>query len=140
MQSYPYVHLRIPGRGRVTLSLPDGVRRALESGRLPATADVWLDPIGAWIPLGQHRLLNRLQAISAVPKAATDTVTTPPPPKDDLPIERFSADHLRASKIEEKREEQLVSRMGSDSLKQGETAVEPSHGPHVLSGAWVSSL
>ncbi|HEV8125557.1 MAG TPA: hypothetical protein VGP80_15010 [Gemmatimonadales bacterium] len=116
MKSYPYVHLRIPGRGRVTLSLPDGVRRALESGRLPATADVWLDPIGAWIPLGQHKMLARLQSISAAAKAATValTVIPPPPPQDDLAIERFSADHLNSSKIDERREEPLVSQMAQD--------------------------
>jgi hypothetical protein len=61
-------------------------------------------------------MLARLQSISAAAKAATValTVIPPPPPQDDLAIERFSADHLNSSKIDERREEPLVSQMAQD--------------------------
>lgn len=139
MQSYPYVHLRIPGRGRLTLS-PGGVRRGLESGRLPPTADVWLAPIGAWIPLTKHKGLARLQSVRPVPAVAveeipTATMPTPLPPHDDLAIERFSADHLIVSENVELREEPLVSRMVLASKKDEETEAESVHGPLVITGA-----
>lgn len=142
MQSYPYVHLRIPGRGRLTLS-PDGLRRALESGRLPATADVWLAPIGAWIPLAKHQRLATLPpvrpvtGISAVAVEEKPTNPTPPPalPHDDLAIERFSADHLIVSENVDNREEPLVSRMVLASQKHAESGAEPGQGPQVITGA-----
>lgn len=137
MKSYPYVHLRIPGRGRLTLSMPDGVSRALQSGRLPATAHVWLAPIGAWIPLARHQGLARLQPVqpAAVEEFPTDAAPTPVSPHDGLAIERFSADHLIISENADNSEEPLVSRMVLASQKHGGSDAEPEQGPLVITGA-----
>ncbi|MEP7326356.1 MAG: hypothetical protein ABI836_10440 [Gemmatimonadota bacterium] len=96
MEESKYLHFRIQGRGRLTLSIPDGVGRALQSGRLPLTADVWLDALGVWIPMARHPEVARCQA-------------APP-----LVIERFSADHLvirEPEEVGETSEELLVSRV-----------------------------
>jgi hypothetical protein len=56
-----YLHVHIPGRGQVTLSLPGGIERALRNGRLPDEAIVWHAPAEVWIPLTMHPEVARLQ-------------------------------------------------------------------------------
>jgi hypothetical protein len=56
-----YLHVHIPGRGQVTLSLPGGIERALRNGRLPDEAIVWHAPADVWIPLTMHPAVARLQ-------------------------------------------------------------------------------
>jgi hypothetical protein len=60
-----YLHVHLPGRGRVTLSLPSGVERAIISGKLTADAQVWYEQINLWISISRHpgvaALLSRVQ-------------------------------------------------------------------------------
>lgn len=108
MENSPYVHVRIPGRGRATLSLP-GVSRALQSGRLGRNAEAWLDPVGAWIPMQRHPVLAPI---------VTD---------QELVIERFSAEHLIVSELVEAKPEPMVSRMlvaGRTLEREEESAIE----------------
>jgi len=90
MKTTPYIHFRIPGLGRVTLSCPEGICRALKTGRLAPNSEVWMDVQGDWIPMGQHpevvRLIRTTTSAPVIPVEA--------PPEDELVIERFSAEHL----------------------------------------------
>lgn len=61
MQTPHYLHVHIPGRGQVTLSLPGGIERALRSGRLPDEAIVWHAPAEVWVPLTLHPEVARIQ-------------------------------------------------------------------------------
>ena len=90
MKTAHYIHFRIPGLGRVTLSCPDGVRRALETGRLAANSEVWMDVQGDWIPMDGHPDVAQLMASTTLAPAKPVEV----PPEDELVIERFSAEHL----------------------------------------------
>jgi hypothetical protein len=90
MNTPPYIHFRIPGLGRVTLSCPAGVRRALETGRLAADSEVWMEVQGDWLPMGRHLEVARLMGSTTSAPAKPVAVL----PEDELVIERFSADHL----------------------------------------------
>jgi hypothetical protein len=63
-----YLHVHIPGRGRVTLSLPGGIERAILSGRLPADAQVWHERKECWIPLAHHPVMTQLLQASCLPR------------------------------------------------------------------------
>jgi len=54
MASSSYLHVHIPGRGQLTLSLPGGIARALRDGRLPAESEVWDGSASQWLPLDRH--------------------------------------------------------------------------------------
>ena len=54
MDRTSYLLLHIPGRGRLTLSFPGGVERAIRNGRLPGDTEALLEPEGVWLPLDRH--------------------------------------------------------------------------------------
>lgn len=62
-----YLHVHIPGRGRVTLSLPGGIERAIISGRLPANAMVWHERKECWISLARHPVVSQLLHLASLP-------------------------------------------------------------------------
>ena len=68
MDQYHFLHVRIPGRGRLTLSLPGGIARAFLAGRLPETAEAWDDAKVAWVPWRDHPAVAALLAWGAVPR------------------------------------------------------------------------
>ena len=57
MKAYPYIRIRFPHSDRVTgvtLSVPCGVERALQRGRLPEDAEAFISETDSWIPLAEH--------------------------------------------------------------------------------------
>ena len=62
-----YLHVHLPGRGRVTLSLPSGVERAILSGKLTADAQVWYEQISLWVSISRHPVLAGLLNREQVP-------------------------------------------------------------------------
>ncbi len=91
-----YLHVRIPGRGRITLSLPRGVERAIVSGRLPADAEVWHSALDIWLPLTRHPGVRRLLRIAALDRQPHQPVreAVPAQPADPaqlplIPLENF---------------------------------------------------
>lgn len=70
-----HLRLRIPGRGELTLSMPDGVLRALRDNRLPPSAEAWHAESNSWVALTTHPAVDDLLQ-SMVPQPST----RPPPP------------------------------------------------------------
>jgi hypothetical protein len=62
MNDSSYLHLKIPGRGRLTLSYA-GVSRALRAGKLPLTAEAWLESVEVWLPLDRHPIVSALSRV-----------------------------------------------------------------------------
>jgi hypothetical protein len=60
MDRSQYLHVHLPGRGRLTLSVPTGVERALLSGKLTADAEVWYDQLQLWVKISRHPEMARL--------------------------------------------------------------------------------
>jgi len=56
-----YLIVHIPGRGQLTLSLPDGFERAFRYGRLPDNAEVWHSAAGLWLPILRHPAIVKLR-------------------------------------------------------------------------------
>jgi hypothetical protein len=66
-----YLHVHIPGRGRLTLSLPDGVARALRDGRLPDDTEAWYPDLKVWVLLTLHPVVRELLAGDRQPERAS---------------------------------------------------------------------
>jgi hypothetical protein len=65
-ETQDHLRIRIPEKGELTLSMPDGVLRALRDQRLPSFAEVWHDKRQQWVSLASHPgVLGLLQSISA---------------------------------------------------------------------------
>ena len=57
MDSSAYLRIRFPREQRlchVTLSVPGGVERALDHGRIPPGAEAMMREIDTWVPLREH--------------------------------------------------------------------------------------
>ena len=65
-----YLHVHLPGRGRLTLSFPAGVERAIIRGRITADAEVWYEQINLWVSIARHPGLAGLLSLVQLP--ATD--------------------------------------------------------------------
>lgn len=75
-----HLRIRIPEKGELTLSMPDGVLRALRDKRFPSNAEVWDTARSAWVPLAGHPgIVSLLQSIS------THTVQSDHPPRKAAP-------------------------------------------------------
>ncbi len=64
-----YLHVHIPGRGCLTLSLA-GIERALLRERIPANAEAWHAGLGLWVTLRCHPAVVRMQADNAAVESA----------------------------------------------------------------------
>jgi hypothetical protein len=73
-----YIHVHLPGRGRLTLSLPSGVERAIISGKLTADAQVWYEQLNLWVSISRHPRMASLLSLVQLP-------TTPPSPRPEAP-------------------------------------------------------
>ena len=62
-----YLHVHLPGRGRLTLSYPAGVERAITSGRLTADAEVWYEQIDLWVSIARHPGMAGLLSLVQLP-------------------------------------------------------------------------
>lgn len=82
-----YLHVHLPGRGRVTLSLPSGVERALISGKLTADALAWYEQINLWVSISRHPGLARLLGPVQLP-------ASPEPRQEESPLE-FDLEQFR---------------------------------------------
>ena len=71
MDRSQYLHVHLPGRGRLTLSVPSGVERALISGKLTADAEVWYDQIQLWVKISRHPEMARLLQLVELPTSPT---------------------------------------------------------------------
>lgn len=68
-----YLHVHIPGRGCLTLSLPS-VERALGNGRLPDDAEAWHAGVGLWVTLKCHPAVVNLLTDSAAVAACSESL------------------------------------------------------------------
>jgi hypothetical protein len=113
-----FLHVHLPGRGRVTLSLPGGIERAIIRGQLPADAQVWYDPIRLWISIARHPEVIRLLQRAALSLPSQQPVPVPPTAEEEfhdpaqlplIPLEDFEPHHEfsrfleRSSAAEERR-------------------------------------
>lgn len=79
-----HLRLRIPGKGELTLSIPDGLIRALRENRLPARVEAWHAEREEWVSLTAHPAARRaLETIgsylpSPESSAADDLELVPP--------------------------------------------------------------
>jgi two-component system cell cycle sensor histidine kinase/response regulator CckA len=91
-----HLRLRIPGKGEVTLSIPDGLIRALRENRLPAKVEVWHAELEQWVSLAAHPAAR--QALESIGPYLPEqdaiemlepemSATSPPPVEDDLAVE-----------------------------------------------------
>ncbi len=92
MDQSNYLHVRVSGKNRLTLSLT-GIERAVRNGRLTQDAEAWLDFVDGWVPLDSHPAVLGRGAGVAVAETAVMV-------EEDEPlveIEQFSAEHLTIS-------------------------------------------
>jgi hypothetical protein len=62
-----FLHVHLPGRGRLTLSYPAGVERAIIGGRLTADAEVWYEQINLWVSIARHPGMASLLSLVQLP-------------------------------------------------------------------------
>lgn len=62
-----YLHVHLPGRGRLTLSFPAGMERAIVSGRITADALVWYEQINLWVSIARHPGMAGLLSLVQLP-------------------------------------------------------------------------
>jgi hypothetical protein len=79
MERSHYLHVHLPGRGRVTLSLPSGVERAIVSGKLTADAQVWHEHLRLWVSVTRHPRMAGLLSLVQLPGAPA--AAEPPEPE-----------------------------------------------------------
>jgi hypothetical protein len=85
MERSHYLHVHLPGRGRLTLSLPAGVERAIVSGKLTADAEVWHEQLRLWISVTRHPGMARLLSLVQLP-GSRHVVPRPEPESFDLEL------------------------------------------------------
>ena len=56
-----YLIVHVPGRGQLSLSLPEGVERAFRYGRLPDSSLVWHSAGEVWLPILLHPAIARIR-------------------------------------------------------------------------------
>ena len=89
-----YLHVHLPGRGRLTLSLPSGVERAIISGKLTADALVWYEQLDLWVSISRHPGMAGLLSLVQLPATPPSPRLEPPelldlelPPKVDAEVQ-----------------------------------------------------
>ena len=88
-----YLHVHLPGRGRLTLSVPTGVERAIVSGRLTTDAQVWYEQLNLWVSISRHPEMARLLKLVQLPATPVSRPADPgeffdldmPPEVDAVP-------------------------------------------------------
>lgn len=73
-----YIHVHLPGRGRVTLSFPAGIERAIVSGLLTADAEAWYEQLNLWVSISRHPAMVHILSMVQLPSWSPATSTAVP--------------------------------------------------------------
>lgn len=77
-----YLHVHLPGRGRVTLSLPAGIERAIVSGLLTADAEAWYEQLNLWVSISRHPAMVHLLSMVQLPSSPSASLPATQEPLD----------------------------------------------------------